>query len=312
MPRISVVVPFYNEEENIGLLYSALISSLEPTGLSFELIFVDDGSQDRTAKIAADLARNDSRLYVVKLRGNSGQTAALAAGIAQARGQILITMDGDLQSDPLDIELMVEEIEAGNDIVVGWRHNRKDAFLSRKLPSTLANWLIGKVTGIEIRDNGSPLKAYRASLIKEIPLYAEMHRFIPAMASIAGARISEIKVRHHARLYGESKYGLSRTYKVLLDLLVIKTLTTFIARPLRWFTLLSMPFLLTSLICFGHLAYSLLKTNNSFSMIIASTALVYLFSASILISNGILGELIYKLGDLQERRFSKLTEQRLL
>jgi glycosyltransferase involved in cell wall biosynthesis len=312
MPRISVVVPFYNEEENIGLLYSALISSLEPTGLSFELIFVDDGSQDRTAKIAADLARNDSRLYVVKLRGNSGQTAALAAGIAQARGQILITMDGDLQSDPLDIELMVEEIEAGNDIVVGWRHNRKDAFLSRKLPSTLANWLIGKVTGIEIRDNGSPLKAYRASLIKEIPLYAEMHRFIPAMASIAGARISEIKVRHHARLYGESKYGLSRTYKVLLDLLVIKTLTTFIARPLRWFTLLSMPFLLTSLICFGHLAYSLLKTNNSFSMIIASTALVYLFSASILISNGILGELIYKLGDLRERRFSKLTEQRLL
>jgi glycosyltransferase involved in cell wall biosynthesis len=312
MPRISVVVPFYNEEENIGLLYSALISSLEPTGLSFELIFVDDGSQDRTAKIAADLARNDSRLYVVKLRGNSGQTAALAAGIAQARGQILITMDGDLQSDPLDIELMVEEIEAGNDIVVGWRHNRKDAFLSRKLPSTLANWLIGKVTGIEIRDNGSPLKAYRASLIKEIPLYAEMHRFIPAMARIAGARISEIKVRHHARLYGESKYGLSRTYKVLLDLLVIKTLTTFIARPLRWFTLLSMPFLLTSLICFGHLAYSLLKTNNSFSMIIASTALVYLFSASILISNGILGELIYKLGDLRERRFSKLTEQRLL
>ena len=180
-------------------------------------------------------------MRVVNFRRNYGQTPAMAAGIEQAHGKILVTMDGDLQNDPRDIEHFLAKIDEGYDIVVGWRHNRQDKLISRKIPSKIANWLIGKVTGVPIKDNGCSLKAYRASLIKEIPLYSEMHRFIPAMASIAGPRIAEIKVRHHARQFGQSKYGLSRVYKVLLDLMVIKTVASFTSRPLLWFALLAMP-----------------------------------------------------------------------
>ena len=171
----------------------------------------------------------------------------MAAGIEQARGEVLVTMDGDLQNDPADIALFLDKIDEGYDIVVGWRHNRQDKLVSRKIPSRIANWLIGKVTGVPIQDNGCSLKAYRADLIKNIPLYSEMHRFIPAMASIAGPRIAEIKVRHHARQFGQSKYGLSRVYKVLLDLMVIKTVASFTSRPLLWFSLLAMPLLLLGL-----------------------------------------------------------------
>ena len=160
-----------------------------------------------------------------------GQTPAMAAGIEHARGRILITMDGDLQNDPGDIQNFLEKIDEGYDIVVGWRFNRQDKLVSRKIPSKIANWIIGRVTGVRITDNGCSLKAFRASLIKNIPLYSEMHRFIPAMASIAGPRIAEIKVRHHARQFGQSKYGLSRIYKVLLDLMVIKTIAAFTSRP---------------------------------------------------------------------------------
>ncbi len=155
----------------------------------------------------------------------------MVAGIDHARGAILITMDADLQNDPADIPMMVERIEAGHDLVVGWRHQRQDRFLSRRFPSVIANWLIAKVTGVEIKDNGCSLKAYRADLIKNVPLYSEMHRFIPAMASMAGARIDQVKVRHHARRFGESKYGLSRVYKVILDILSIKTLLLFVRKP---------------------------------------------------------------------------------
>ena len=165
----------------------------------------------------------------------------MAAGIEQAQGRVLVTMDGDLQNDPQDIAHFLAKIDEGYDIVVGWRHNRQDKLISRKIPSRIANWLIGKVTGVPIKDNGCSLKAYRASLIKEIPLYSEMHRFIPAMASIAGPRIAEIKVRHHARQFGQSKYGLSRIYKVLLDLMVIKTVASFTSRPLVWFSMLATP-----------------------------------------------------------------------
>ncbi len=172
----------------------------------------------------------------MKFRRNYGQTPAMAAGIQEARGRVLVTMDGDLQNDPADIALFLEKIDEGNDIVVGWRFNRQDKLITRKIPSRIANWLIGRITGVPIKDNGCSLKAYRAALIKKIPLYSEMHRFIPAMASIAGPRIAEIKVRHHARQFGQSKYGLSRIYKVLLDLMVIKTVASFTARPLLWFT----------------------------------------------------------------------------
>src|SRR5207342_2867721 len=193
-----------------------------------------------------------------KFRRNYGQTAAMAAGIEHANGEVLVTMDGDLQNDPADIELLLEQIEAGYDLVVGWRHNRQDKLITRKIPSRIANWLIGRVTGVPIRDNGCSLKAFRASLIKRIPLYSEMHRFIPAVASLAGPRIAEIRVRHHARRFGESKYGLSRIYKVLLDLMVIKTVVSFVSRPLLWFAMLSVPLLLLALLALGHTTFMLL------------------------------------------------------
>ena len=199
------------------------------------------GAQTARSAIATEIARIDPRLCIVRFRRNYGQTPAMAAGIEHARGEIIVTMDGDLQNDPEDIRRLLEQLDQGYDIVVGWRFNRQDKLLSRKIPSRIANWLIGKVTGVPIKDNGCSLKAYRASLIKQIPLYSEMHRFIPAMASIAGPRIAEIKVRHHARQFGQSKYGLSRTYKVLLDLLVVKTVASFTSRPLIWFSLLATP-----------------------------------------------------------------------
>ena len=226
-PALSVIVPFYNEEDSIGRMHAAIVAAVEPLGVPFEMVFVDDGSRDRTAEIATEIARRDPRVVFVKFRRNYGQTPAMAAGIQEARGRVLVTMDGDLQNDPADIALFLEKIDEGYDIVVGWRFNRQDKLITRKIPSRIANWLIGKITGVPIKDNGCSLKAYRGSLIKQIPLYSEMHRFIPAMASIAGPRIAEIKVRHHARQFGQSKYGLSRIYKVLLDLMVIKTVASF-------------------------------------------------------------------------------------
>ncbi|HEX5077624.1 MAG TPA: glycosyltransferase family 2 protein [Geminicoccaceae bacterium] len=232
---LSVILPAYNEVESVGPLYEATVRAVEPLGTPFEIIFVDDGSSDGTFARCAALAAADPRVRVIKLRRNYGQTAAMVAGIDQARGAILITMDADLQNDPADIPLLVGRIEAGYDLVVGWRHQRQDRFLSRKFPSVVANWLIARVTGVDIKDNGCSLKAYRADLIKNVPLYSEMHRFIPAMASMAGARIDQIKVRHHARRFGTSKYGLSRIYKVFFDMIAIKTLLVFVRKPGTFF-----------------------------------------------------------------------------
>jgi glycosyltransferase involved in cell wall biosynthesis len=306
-PDLSVIVPFYNEEDNIHRMHAAIVAAIEPLGVPFEMVLVNDGSKDRTLELATELAREDPRVRIVNFRRNYGQTPAMAAGIEQARGKVLITMDGDLQNDPRDIEHFLAKINEGYDIVVGWRFNRQDKLVSRKIPSKIANWLIGNVTGVPIKDNGCSLKAYRASLIKEIPLYSEMHRFIPAMASIAGPRIAEIKVRHHARQFGQSKYGLSRVYKVLLDLMVIKTVASFTSRPLRWFALLSLPFLAIGSLALGYALWSWTATGGALALPIAGTGLVLLIGAIILISGGVLGELVYKLGDVRERDFSRLT-----
>ena len=231
---LSIIVPLYNEEENVHLMHAAIVAALRPLALRSEIVFVDDGSRDATFAECLKLPRDETPLLrVVKLRRNYGQTAAMAAGIEHARGRVLITMDGDLQNDPNDIPLFLEKIDEGYDLVVGWRHKRQDHW-SRVLPSKAANWLIGKITGVPIKDNGCSLKAYRTSLIREIPLYAEMHRFIPAMASLGGARIAEIKVRHHPRRFGRSKYGFSRIYKVFVDLLTIRTILSFARRPGLW------------------------------------------------------------------------------
>jgi glycosyltransferase involved in cell wall biosynthesis len=306
-PTLSVIVPFFNEEESIRPLYLAIVNAVEPLGVSFEMVFVDDGSRDDTVRVATELAAADGRVRVVKFRRNYGQTAAMAAGIEHATGEILITMDGDLQNDPADIEFFLDKMAEGYDIVVGWRFDRQDKLVSRKIPSRIANRLIGKVTGVPINDNGCSLKAYRASLIKEIPLYSEMHRFIPAMASIAGPRIAEIKVRHHARQFGKSKYGLSRIYKVLLDLLVIKTVASFTSRPLIWFVLLSLPLVVVGTSTLGWSIYVTIADHQNLPLPVAGTGLIFLSSALILISAGAFGELVYKTGDVREHHFARLT-----
>jgi glycosyltransferase involved in cell wall biosynthesis len=307
-PRVSVIVPLYNEQESIRPLYAAIVQAMGEIGCTYEMVFVDDGSKDDTVAIATQIARIDSRLRIVKFRRNYGQTPAMAAGIEHARGEVLVTMDGDLQNDPADIGLFLAKIQEGFDIVVGWRHNRQDKMVSRKIPSRIANWLIGKVTGVPIKDNGCSLKAFRAGLIKHIPLYSEMHRFIPAMASIAGPRIAEIKVRHHPRRFGQSKYGLSRIYKVLLDLMVIKTIATFASRPMRWFAILSTPLLIGSFVLFGRTFFDVFAGDGHFSLPIAGTGVIFLASAIILLCSGALAELIYSYGDMRDREFLRLTQ----
>lgn len=231
---LSIIIPLYNEEDNVRPLFDAIAAAVAPLPLMVELLLVDDGSRDATFARALELPRDGKpKLRLIKLRRNYGQTAAMVAGIEHAHGRVLITLDGDLQNDPQDIPRLLAEIEKGFDLVVGWRKARKDHW-SRVLPSKIANRLIGWITGVPIKDNGCSLKAYRAEIIKAIPLYAEMHRFIPAMASLAGARITEIEVRHHPRRFGHSKYGFSRIYKVLVDLVVIATILDFARRPMRW------------------------------------------------------------------------------
>lgn len=234
-PDLSVIVPVYNEEDSVGPLYEAIVAALDPLGIDFEVLLVDDGSRDLTIPRVREIVARDHRVSMLRFQRNYGQTAAMTAGIEFARGRFLVTMDGDLQNDPADIPMMLAKADEGYDLVVGWRMNRQDKWLSRKLPSLLANRLIGRVTGLPIRDNGCSLKVYRADVIKRVPLYSDMHRFIPAMTIPLGARIAEVGVRHHARRFGASKYGLSRIFKVLLDLLSIKTLLTFARRPLAVF-----------------------------------------------------------------------------
>lgn len=304
--EVSVVVPLYNEQDSIELLYSTITDAISNTIPDFEIIFVDDGSHDNTFHLAKQLAASDTKLRVLKLRRNYGQTPAMAAGIDHAGGDIIVTMDGDLQNDPRDIPELVNKINEGFDIVVGWRFNRKDKLISRKIPSKIANWLIGKVTGVPIKDNGCSLKAYRANIIKNIPLYNEMHRFIPAMASIAGPRLAEVRVRHHARQFGESKYGLTRVYKVLFDLMTVKMVVSFASRPLYWFSILSLPFLIVSMIIItGSVVTAVL--GGDVSIPIAGSGLIFFTLAAFLIVGGAIGELIHKTGTIDVTHFPLLT-----
>jgi glycosyltransferase involved in cell wall biosynthesis len=303
---LSLIVPFYNEEENVVPLYRAVVAALDTLGLDYELVFVDDGSTDGTVAQARQLAERDDRLRLLILRKNFGQTAAMAAGIDYARGDVLVTMDGDLQNDPADIPLLIAQVQVGYDIAVGWRHERKDALITRRIPSRIANWLIGLVTGVPIRDNGCSLKAYRAEVIKRLPLYSEMHRFIPAMASIGGARIKEVQVRHHARQFGRSKYGLSRIYKVLLDLLAIRTLIASAQRPMAWFSLLAAPAALISLLSMGYSLY-LTATTGAMPFPMAGTGVLFGLLATYLLLTGALAEMVLRTGKPDIRRLPLLT-----
>lgn len=232
---VSVVVPVYNERENVRLLWTNLTQVLATWGRPFEIIFVDDGSRDGTREQLQDLAELDSRVKLVLLRRNFGQTAAMQAGIHHATHDVIVTMDGDLQNDPADIPMMVEKLDEGFDLVHGWRKHRQDAFINRKLPSKLANWLISKTTRFPIHDLGCTLKAIRRDIAQELELYGEMHRFIPILAHQRGARCVEVETRHHPRRFGQTKYGIGRTFRVVLDLLTVKFLLDFFASPMKLF-----------------------------------------------------------------------------
>lgn len=232
--KISVVVPIYNEEENIDELYARLKTVLDTLPHEYEMIFVDDGSTDATPSLLEKIRSSDGRVLVINFRRNFGQTAAFAAGFDYASGEVIITMDGDLQNDPDDIPKLIGMLE-DNDIVSGWRRRRQDPFISRRLPSMIANWIISRVTGVTLHDYGCSLKAYRSNVVKNIRLYGEMHRFIPAVAKWYGVRVAEVETLHHPRLRGKSKYGISRTIRVILDLITVKFLLSFSTKPLQFF-----------------------------------------------------------------------------
>jgi glycosyltransferase involved in cell wall biosynthesis len=235
MPKYSIVVPFHNEEENVTVMYARLKQVMEQVGDSFELVLVDDGSGDRTYKLLEEIAAVDSRVMVVKLRRNFGQTSALAAGFDHASGEFILAMDGDLQHDPNEIPNFIEKLAEGYDVVSGWRKERIDNFVMRRIPSRCANWLMAKLSGVDIHDFGTTYKAYRHEVIQNIPLYGEMHRFIPALASWFGASICEIPIKNVNRERGKSHYGIGRTFRVFFDLLTIRFLLKYMSRPLHFF-----------------------------------------------------------------------------
>ena len=235
MPELSIVIPILNEEQNIKLLYSQLKPTLDSLNKDYEIIFVDDGSRDGSFGVLKDICQQDRKVRAVRFGRNYGQTAALAAGFDNAQGSVFITMDGDLQNDPQDIPRLLKKMEEGYDIVSGWREKRKDPLFTNKIPSRIANRLISIITGVRLHDYGCTLKAYKKEAIKNINLYGEMHRFLPALASWNGVSIAELPVKHHARKHGKTKYGLSRVSRVVLDLITVKFLLSFSTKPIQLF-----------------------------------------------------------------------------
>jgi glycosyltransferase involved in cell wall biosynthesis len=261
---ISVVVPIYNEEENVSLLFEAITQVMSKQKKSYEIIMVDDGSKDQTLFILRAIQKKDFHLRVIKFRGNFGQSAAMAAGFEAARGEKVVAMDGDLQNDANDIPMLLDKLDDGYDVVSGWRKNRKDKLILRKVPSKIANRLICSVTGVELHDTGCSLKAFRKNIIKRISLYGELHRFIPALAKLEGAKITEVVVNHHARKFGQSKYNITRTFRVIMDLTSLNLFIKHLRNPLRFFgglALVSLAFAMLTTIWAGTL-----WTNNSYDI----------------------------------------------
>ena len=260
---LSIVIPLVDEAPNLEQLYRELTETLVAFGRDYELLFIDDGSTDATFELLARFQASDARVRVLRFRRNFGQTAAFSAGFAHARGQTIVTIDGDLQNDPRDIPALVGQLEQGYDIVCGWRRRRHDAWLTRRLPSMIANWIISRSTGVHLHDYGCSLKAFRAEVVKPLKLYGEMHRFIPALASEIGVRVDELVVNHRPRTRGRSKYGLSRTLRVLLDLMTVKFLLSYSTRPLQMFGLVGLLMGGVGLAATGWLAYVRLFGNQA-------------------------------------------------
>ena len=302
---LSIVVPVYNEELSIRPLYEAISKALSNINLEYEILLIDDGSSDNTFLNAHNLAEKDHRLKVIKLKRNYGQTIGLHAGFQNASGKIIVTMDGDLQNDPADIEKMIEEINKGNDIVLGWRHNRQDKVISRKIPSKIANKLISKLTGVPVKDNGCAIRAYRSEVIKKFPMYSEMHRLLPVMTALSGAKFTQIKVKHHARKFGSSKYGLSRIYKVMIDMVALKIIFTFFYLPLYGFGIFAMIFAILCLLALGLGFVQILLYPGTSLVTIMGTSLLLGSLSFFLLFLGIISDLIYQNGDIKIERLLK-------
>lgn len=305
MTDLSIVVPLYNEEESVDALYEevrAAADGLGPRWASWELLLVDDGSTDGTVEKLREICARDSRVEVIRFRRNYGQTAALQAGFDQARGEVVITLDGDLQNDPQDFGLLLRTLDEGYDVVCGWRRDRKDKMVSRRIPSMAANWLIGWITGTRIHDNGCTLKAYRADVVKRARLYAEMHRFLAPIMTLSGSRTKEVVVNHHARRFGRSKYGISRIWKVFLDLLTVKMLLHFTTRPVKWFGMLAFPFFVGMLLAFAaSVAIHLdLSRAQKYPLVFPSITILCAFAFAHLVIVGIFSELVVRMGDFRE------------
>lgn len=301
MAKYSIVVPFHNEQESVTALYDRLKAVMEATNESFELVFVDDGSVDRTYKLLREIVTIDSRVVVVRLRRNFGQTSALAAGFANASGEYIIAMDGDLQHDPDDIPAFLEKLEQGYDLVSGWRRERVDNFVMRRLPSRIANWLMAKLSGVNIHDFGTTYKAYRREIIQQMPLYGELHRFIPALASWYGASICEIPIKNIVRPKGASHYGISRTFRVFFDLITIRFLLKYMYRPSHLFGTAGVLSVSTGL---GVAAWLMLAKVLWHQNVMGEHGPLLIFAAVLLVS-GVQLLALGLLGDLQVRNFQE-------
>ena len=293
---LSVVIPIHNEEPALLPLYDRLTRVLEALQRSYEVIFVDDASTDRSFDLLANLAETDARLKVIRLRRNFGQTAALAAGFDEAQGEIIVSLDGDLQHEPEDIPALLAKIDEGYDIASGWRKNRLDNAVTRRIPSRIANWLMSKVSGVDLRDFGTTFKAYRAEVLKDINLYGELHRFIPALASFYGARVAEVPIRNAPRMNGGSHYGLGRTFRVLFDIITIKFLLNYFTRPMHFFGMLGLGgvsiggTILTYLLIYKLLGNELVLQHGP---LLIAGALLFL-TGLMMFCTGLMGELLMR------------------
>lgn len=293
--QVSVIVPIYNEVESLPQLIDVIATTLNEQQISYELICVDDGSTDGSVELLKQQVAQRSDLRAILLRRNYGQTAAIAAGFKHARGQVIVTLDGDLQNDPADIPELLAKLDEGYDLVSGWRKNRQDAALTRLLPSKIANWLIGRVTGVKLHDYGCSLKAYRAELVADMNLYGELHRFLPALAFIEGGRITEMPVRHHARRYGKSKYGLGRTLRVVMDLFTIFFMKKFLTRPMHVFGTFGLLSMFLGIVLGSYLSFLKLGLGQSIGDRPLLILAVVLFLAGVqLFSFGLLAELLMR------------------
>ncbi|WP_269621862.1 glycosyltransferase family 2 protein [Prochlorococcus marinus] len=288
---ISIVIPIFNEEESIQQLIKEVINTMRETNESFEVIVINDGSIDNSAEVLSRLSQNIPELTSILLRKNYGQTAAMAAGFDISNGKIIVSLDGDLQNDPSDIPILINKLKEGFDLVSGWRHDRKDAEITRKLPSKIANKIIGKVTGVELNDYGCSLKAYRREVLSDMKLYGELHRFLPVLANIEGGRITEIKVNHRRRKYGKSKYGIDRTFRVMMDLLTIWFLNRFLTRPMYVFGFGGIIAILSSFFTCFYLLFVKLSGNDIGDRPLLIFALILGIAGVQLFCFGLLGEL---------------------